>query len=273
MRKWVMAIILTSGFLLLTGFNSAQSKVYDYADLFTEEEEQQLQELAVEKAQETQLDIIILTTEDKEGKSEVTYSDDFYDKNSFGYEREKGSGILLMIDMEDRRVYINTAEDAVNYFSDSEIDSMCDEISSYLSDGDYYGGSRQFINILENYKNNENGNTANGNIVNGYTESSNTESSETNLFTYLKDPLISFMAAFLMAALFGAILCYHTTTKMTATGYTYMNKNEYRENERLDIFTHTTTVARKIEPPSSKGGGSFHMSGGGVKHGGGGRGF
>ena len=60
-------------------------KVYDYADLFTPEEEDSLMEKAQIIAAERRMDVAVVTTEYTYGKSSMEYADDFFDYNGFGY--------------------------------------------------------------------------------------------------------------------------------------------------------------------------------------------
>ena len=55
----LLLLLLTAG-TLLCGFDSEEQKVYDDADLLTEEEEAELQELLVETAHRIEQDLIIV---------------------------------------------------------------------------------------------------------------------------------------------------------------------------------------------------------------------
>ncbi len=123
--------------LLLCGYSNLDEKVFDDADLLTDEEEEKLQEAIVSMAQETSFDIIVVTASDTGGKTSQQYADDFYDDHEFGYEQDNGSGILFLIDMYNREYYISTAGEAISAFTDADIEDMLDAICTDMRQGEY----------------------------------------------------------------------------------------------------------------------------------------
>ena len=53
------------------------SRVFDEAGLFTQQEKQSLEELTKQYIEKTSLDLVIVTTDDTQGKSTRAYADDF----------------------------------------------------------------------------------------------------------------------------------------------------------------------------------------------------
>ena len=152
MRKIRYIGIVFLFIVFLCGFRSEEKKVYDDAGLFTEDQIENLQRKCVETAQEKEVDIIVVTADDEMGDKDWTsYADDFYDEHGFGYEKEQGTGILLLIDMKNRQICISTCEEAITYFTDARIDNMLDEIYEYLKDGEYYEGSMIFVDQVKTY--------------------------------------------------------------------------------------------------------------------------
>lgn len=133
------------------GFEENQSKVYDGAGLFTEEEINDIQVMCVNSAKQTELDVVVVTTDDAGGKSSKEYADDFYDNMKFGYD-QMSSGILFLIDMDNREYNISTAGKAIEYFDDDKLEDMISGLHDYMASGDYYTASREFISsVLETY--------------------------------------------------------------------------------------------------------------------------
>ena len=118
MRKKICVITLLLMFVVLLTFpqsvkaSTDNEIIFDYANLLSSEDEDNLIKLA-EKFEKYDMTAVFLTTNDALGKSSMTYSDDFYDTHDF-----KPDGILFMIDMDNREVYINTVGKCIDLLSD-----------------------------------------------------------------------------------------------------------------------------------------------------------
>lgn len=122
-------------------------RVYDQAGLLSDNERASLEDMIAQAVDRTGLDIAVVTTNSKDGKTRVEYADDFYDEHGFGIGDEK-SGLLFLIDMEDRRVYMSTTGDAAKYFTDSRIYDMTDgddTLFDHLAYGEYKLAAERFL--------------------------------------------------------------------------------------------------------------------------------
>lgn len=124
--------------------------VVDDAKLLSQDEVQKLREDIEKFRDKYNMDAVIVTSKDLEGKSTMDYADDYYDYNGYGLGDNK-SGILLLIDMNDRKIWISTSGDAIEYFTDNRIDSIISDISKYLSDGEYFDACNIFLNNIQYY--------------------------------------------------------------------------------------------------------------------------
>ena len=124
-------------------------KVYDFADLLTDDEEDKLYQKAMSFINQTGYDLAIVTTNDNNKRDEVAYADDFYDYNAFGKNPTR-DGVLLLIDMTNRKVYISTTGNAIVMYN-SRIDSIIDAGYSYLTNQDYYNTFDKMIDKQEYY--------------------------------------------------------------------------------------------------------------------------
>lgn len=291
----ILCIVSLSGLLLLSAFDSEQQKVYDYAGLYTAEEIQELGNIAIQYANDVELDLIILTTMDKEGMTSKQYAENFYDENGFGYEYSYGSCVILLIDMEDRYAYIATQGIAIQYIDDQDIESILDDVFEYLPNEDYFNSALSFLETTKFYANEYISDSANSDNIERWKEGGYSDYSEyyndhyeqggeyytttenDNLFSKLKTPYISLGIALLIGGIFVLIVGFKSKTKMKANGSTYMDRNNFNVNEKQDLFIGTTTVRRTISKNTGgKGGGSggsFSIGSGGHSHGGGGRSF
>lgn len=250
----LLALLLGICILFATGF-TAGNKVYDEADLLTDAQEADLQAECIRVAQAKSVDVILLTVDDAGGRSAMQVADDFYDQNAFGYEAPHGTGILMLIDMDNREAWISTSGDAVTYFTDDRIQRVLDSVFEYLPNGDYYGSFRAFLQDVEYYM--------------GLPVQSG-EGTGTPWWTGL---LVQAGIAVLIGAIVAFALVARAGGVMTVGNRDYMTG--VRVNASSDQFLRKVVTARVIprNTGGGKGGGSTHISSGGFSHGGGGRGF
>ena len=153
LRFLSLALLLSCFFGLLTQAWAVPEadpsiSVYDYADLLTEDEIEDLMDIIDDLVYDLGLDLVIVTTDDNEGLTSEAYADDFYDYNGYGVGSNK-DGLLMLIDMDERRVHISTTGLGIDYFNDADIEWLLDGIFEHLPDGDYYNSCRQFLVDVE----------------------------------------------------------------------------------------------------------------------------
>lgn len=146
---FLLAILFTmAGTVSPIAAQAAEQRVYDQADLFSEEEEEELEQNIQELREAMEMDAVLVTTEDAEGKTSEQYADDFYDEYGFG-EGEDFSGVLYLIDMDNRELHISSCGEMIRVLTDERIDDMLDSGLSYMEDQDYAGCARQWIEDTE----------------------------------------------------------------------------------------------------------------------------
>ena len=285
-KKWLIIPVLVLTFLLLCGFDDGQQKVYDGAGLFTQEEITKLEQSCLEAAKELKLDVIVVTTADAEGKSAQAYANDFYDNGSFGWEGNHGSGALFLIDMDNRRIELDTAGDAIIRITDEEVEKILDAVYNDVVDGEYFDAGRHFIQSLKKY-------ASNGEVADNKEGSYNPDTEHYDLVEVVpKKPgfwekafapealVMHFIIAVVAGGVITLICMFRAKPKVTVSARDYQNGSIHM-NERTDRFLHTTVIKHRIQKNtgSSGGGGgggghsSSHTSSGGHSHGGGGRSF
>ena len=282
-RNYLVLLLLMSA-LLLCGYDANGAKVYDGADLLTQDQEEKLQEQAVSLGKELSLDVVIVTTDDAGGKTAQEYADDFFDYNGFGYEDGEYSGILYLIDMDNRQSAISTTGTAIPRYSDREQDAWQDRLLEYLGDGDYYGACQEFLDGVKRYEaypesggsgtapgsNPPGGSGSYGGSVPAAGRGNSQELGKTLLVRLG----ISLVVA---AAVVGAMAL--SARRMSGAGARAYQKGQVNVRRREDRFTHTTVVTRKIETNNNNnhrsggGGSSVHTGSSGRSHGGSSRGF
>lgn len=233
--------------------------VVDDAKLLSQDEVQKLREDIEKFRDKYNMDAVIVTSKDLEGKSIMDYADDYYDYNGYGLGDNK-SGILLLIDMNDRKIWISTSGDAIEYFTDNRIDSIISDISKYLSDGEYFDACNIFLNNIQYY------------IDSGIPERQYTYSEEEHT---LKIVLIALGISAIVAGVTCIVVVKSYKNSKSVSSVNYIDNNSIVFTKRRDIFVNTFTTKTKIEKNNSSGGNgsSTHRSSSGNTHGGGGGSF
>lgn len=266
-RRCTLMLCMICMLGVLCGFNENGQKVYDGANLFTDDEEERLTEQAVAMAHELSLDVIICTTNSTNGLSIDDYAYEFYENHDFGYDGEGGAGVMLVIDMGQRKlsVFESQLENVSFLFLDSELDAMIDTIGPYLTDEDYYGGAKRFINMLPRYADAEDVSDPGA-----YDGSEDHEYSVETDRTRKNDWPIRLLVSGVIAAIAVIVMHFRQKSKKVTNPHVYMRDNHLDIRERSDIFTHTTTMRHHIETDSGGGGGGHsggsHSGGGSHSH-------
>lgn len=277
----VLAILIPT----LTSYaSSTQSKVYDYAGLFTVEEVELLEEISKTQGEVGQVDIVFITSYGLDGKTRKEYIEDFYDDHGFGYEVEYGTTALILLNMDpsDRGVEIQGYGIAEYYVHNDRIEHILDSLVPILRDGDYFLAMEEFSTQIAYYMNEEKGVNTNpvyGDETSGHYygegpyDGPSDYYGETSIFDSIPFRII---ISLVIGAVAVGIMAYNSSGKVTISNRTYLDQNNSRLVAHHDHYIRTkTTRVRKPKQNSSSGrsSGSGGISSGGHSHSGGGRGF
>lgn len=221
-------------------------KVYDFANLFSSDEEELLYNKITEFINNCTFDMAIVTINDNPVNSAKLYADDFYDNNHFG-SGDTHDGILFLIDMDTRTIWISTSGNSRSVYDD-RVEDILDSVYDNIVNGEYYECAVTFVDEAKYY----------------YDLGSTNEYSD---FDETDGYIVVFVVAFVISIIVVLVMKSKHKTVQKATNATnyLMNKSiTYRE----DTFMSSYTSKDYIPPPDTSSGGS---SGGG--HGGGGRSF
>ena len=256
-------IILFSSSIMVSAVGQ---KVYDNANLLSSEELSDIQNLAQNTSKEINMDIVIVTTNDDEGKAPMEYADDFYDYNGFGVGEYK-DGILLYVNMTTRDMWISTSGNLRKYVDDRNQVLLKDEVTPYLSDGDYYKAFKTFINKTESFVN---AGVPNEPLV--YDPGTDSNINNPDYFN-AKPLLIGLCCGVVVAIISIIVVCYRYKFHSVPSARAYVDNKDTYFREKNDIFLREYTTSVKIESNSGSGGGfsggsSSHTSSSGSSHGG-----
>ena len=138
----VKKLMVTLLLLMLPLIALADVQVVDDAHLFTENEITRMNEIIAQVEKEHQIDLAVLSTyavpdDYSESMYRVrNYADDYYDKGGFGM-GEDFSGMLILMDMNNRVMWLSTGGVMIEYINDDREEVILDDAYAYLSKGKY----------------------------------------------------------------------------------------------------------------------------------------
>lgn len=259
-----------------TNMEAPTERVYDYADVLTDEEEQSLREYIARAETIAKSDIVVVTiNKPVEGPqiADMGYryddwelnmrdlADDFYDENLFGYDRAyEGNGVLLLDNWYEGQAgtWISTSGQVYEEMGDWEIEYLLDDVYYYI-ERDVLKAYKAYVDYIVE-------------IMGGRYE---------QIYNMGPGIMGSLVVSAIAALIFVAVKLNYKEGQVTVTTSTYMNGSE-RVNVRRDTFLRKHTTHRRIPRNTSGGGhggggggshsrGGSHRSSGGRSHGGGGR--
>lgn len=269
----ILSIVLTVPTIVHATENSQTegTVVFDDAGLMYDEEITALTMQITNLENRTGWDIFAVTTADAQGKTAMEYADDFYDERT----AESADGFLVLIDMDNREIYISTQGKVIRYLTDERIERVIDAGYSYISNGEYAGGLSAMIGKAEYYYDE-------GILKEQYNYDVDTGS----ISAYHALTWMEILPIFLLAAGVGLAIFIGVKKSYSLKGgryeYPYMKYGKMKLTEQEDRFIRAHTTHHRIQTDSGRSGGSHHSGSGrssthrsssGRSHGGGGRKF
>lgn len=138
---------------------SPEERVYDYADVLTEEEEDMLRDYIAAYEEQCAMDIIIvILDEDIEEEMDADweeamqeYAENFYDDNRYGYDEPYGDGVLLLDNWYDGQAgsWITTSGRMADEFSQEDLDMIFDVMFGLIEEEPFAAYS-SFVYMIAN---------------------------------------------------------------------------------------------------------------------------
>lgn len=244
-------------------------RVYDYADMLTDEEEEELRKLIAEKEAQIGCDLVLVTicqpVEGSQAQEEYGYrytswemnmqdiADDFYDNNKYGYDAPYGDGALILDNSYSGQAgtHLSTSGKIFAKFGNYEIDRALDRVDIYIDSSPYKAYSSCINYIADQMSEGDSG--MGGTVF-----------------------LLALVVPIIVAGSFVATHLRSKEGKNTTTATTYIAGGKPTMNQQRDDFVRKHVTQRRIETSSSSGGsrssgghGGAHHSSGGHSHGGG----
>ena len=249
----LLILLFSAGSITLASYE----KVYDEADLFSEEERVEINDKAKVLSDQTEMDIIIVTTNDSKGKSSSQYALDFYDKHGFGYQGTL-DGVLYLLNMGEREVYIFTRDKGTDYIHASRIEDLLDQVYPPLGEENYSESVRIFLDEVEKIM-------ASGPPSNQSGESGYTYTEMTSEPSWIQKLGIYLLISIAIGGIAVGIMSLSNKGRSTVNARTYLQDNSFTITKKRDRHYNTSVTQQKIQSNNNSG----HSSGGGGIGGGG----
>lgn len=132
--------------VLKTPAVSSSEKIYDFADLFTEEEKKDIYKKMEQYIKKSNMDSIIVTTKELNGQSLSDYTYNFYDYNDF-----KNNGIIFVIYIKDTEpeIFMGNGGTASAYYTDSIIRQTLIHVYKDIASKNYYKSVLDYCKIVD----------------------------------------------------------------------------------------------------------------------------
>lgn len=158
--------------IMATPSVDSASRIYDFADLLSEQEEKALFDSTKEFKEISNYDAVIITTRDTYNYPLNTYGYNFYDYNSFA-----AQGLIFVIKVGGERPEIfmgcsaPEGEPIFNLYNNDRIGQILKYVYTDISNGNYYTSCSNYVKIIKGFYEKENGNgnnlrvDENGNVI------------------------------------------------------------------------------------------------------------
>jgi len=242
---------------------ATQERVFDYADVLSEKEENNLRELISKREKQTGCDIVLVTLNEPleeyaraiepgviSSEYVRVYAERQWEEQGFGYDRPDGDGVMLVDNWsreDDGRIHTwfcttGRARDA--YYTD-DIDHLLDRVYRYV-ENDPYRAYKTYVNDFYH-------------DMMGW-----------RVFHPDVPGFVPVLIGLIACVIFVFLNWNSKEGKKTTTATTYVagRQPDFRVSE--DRFLRKTVTKHKIQTSSGGGGGGGHSHGGGGGHHGGG---
>lgn len=222
-------------------------KVYDYANLLSKDQINDLENLCNKYGEKGNLDIVIVTINDDTIVDSEVFLEDMYDTIGFGYNEKFGSASMIAVNMYTRKVNIIGFKDAETHINNDRINLIIKKITPSLTAGDYDFAFTKFIKLSSKYMN------------------INASLNPDNLFFKLWFQLLISLTVGLVIV---GTMAIQSGGKVTVNDGTYLNHKDSKVLAKKDDYIRTTVTRVQKPKPNNNGGGSSGGSSGGMSSGG-----
>ena len=237
-------------------FAESGSYVFDEQNVLTSTEFGTLEDMGASYADDYGVGVYLLITDTMNGNYNPSSSErnefarQYFLANNLGVGADK-DGIIFVIAVESRdyvtvKHFANSANDP---FSDDGVDALEEEVTSYLSDNNWYGGSRAYYKTV-------------GEQLSYFAATGNQWTEPDPLGLLLKILATLGIPAAAAGALVSGQKSAMKTAREASEASDYLDRSSFRLTASSDDFVNTTVTVAPIPKKESSGGGWSDMGGG-----------
>ncbi|GIO25143.1 YgcG family protein [Oceanobacillus sp. J11TS1] len=249
MRKHLITfsvLILLSLCILPSAFAEKQY-IYDDANIFTDNERADLEQKAAAYSEENEIDILILTKDESDGRDIGDYIDDFYDEQGPGYDKTHGDTVIMGLDFSggagDRDVDIGGFYKGEKYVDNDRAQQLANDLVPDLSADNFYDASLLYFEKVDRYMD-----------VNPIV-------SPDSIFL---QTWFHLLAAVIIGVIIVGSMIFNMGGRVTVNANTYLDANNSRVKSKSDRYLRKSVTKTKIQKNSGGGsGGGTRITGGG----------
>ena len=261
------AALAVPAFAVEGGFADLYYRIFDDAEVLTEDEDNELEDALEELSLRQSFDVTIATIESMESvgaDSMEQFADDLYDYCQYGYGPDM-DGVLLLVSVGDRKWHISTCGYGITAFTDAGIQYLGEQMTPDMADGDYAAAFRTFIQWTDAYV------TA---AREGHPYDVDNMPHEPLSILYLGLALVIGLVTALIVT--GVMKSQLKSVAPQRDATSYVRQGSMKLTNQRDLFLYRDvhrTERPKESSSSDSGGSSTHTSSSGTTHGGGGGSF
>lgn len=141
--------------ILNTPAVSEKDMIYDFADLLTEKQKNELFDKIDTFSKKSGLDVVIVLTNDMNGFGILNYAYNFYDYNDFN---EDGIVFVISIANKEPEIFMGNCGDkddpnakAISIYTDDRVNETLAYVYQNISEGKYYDALNDYLKIVDGY--------------------------------------------------------------------------------------------------------------------------
>jgi uncharacterized protein len=253
-----------------TSESAVTQHIYDEAGLLSSSEKEELEQKCIDSGDAAGVEIMILTHDDPNAIYAEDYIEDFEDQLPVG------DRVYLLVDMSNRVVFMEGYGAAETYIHSKRIDTIIEEITPFLSEGNYYDAFSTYIDRSAGYMGDDSEINTDHDYSVGTPQNDNPNAPyydetwpddygkpQNTTKSLLTNVWVQLLAAIVIGIITVSIMAAGSGGRMTAGGATYMDQNQSGLIGRRDdyIRTHVTRVPKPKDNPNNHASGGFNAGG------------
>ncbi len=263
--KKLFSVLLTVCVLFVMSLSVCASEflpLFDEPDVMTDAEESALVTKLEGIAAQYQMEVVVAAFETIDGASPMEYADAYYDDNGYGC-GENRDGLVLIVVMDTSDWWISTRGSAIAAFTDAGIDYIGEQITPYMSAGDFAGAFDAFADQCKTFM----AQAATGDPFDVH----NLPQPPKEPFHFVMAGVIAIAVGFIIGKIYAdGLKGQLKSVSAQKSAESYVKSGSMNVTTSRDFYLYRSVTKTAKPSDSSEGGSSTHTSSSGATHGGGG---